>query len=243
MKYHYVWLFWSSAFLVPWGMLLVLKPGHRAVMWRTSCWTALLGITEPLYVPEYWNPPSLFDLAQRTGFDIESFILSFAMGGVAAVLYNTVTNQDLAPVDESEKQPPLHRFHPLALYAPYILFVPLYFLPWNVIYPSILCLVIGAVAAVICRPDLKYKTLGGGLMFLGFYVIYMLGLKWFAPGYIGQVWNLPGLSGVVVYDIPLEELLFGFTFGLYWTGVYEHFTWNRSLGRRSASGHSHESSA
>lgn len=28
--------------------------------------------------------------------------------------------------------------------------------------------------------------------------------------------------------IPLAELLFGFAFGLYWTGVYEHFTWHRS---------------
>ena len=40
--------------------------------------------------------------------------------------------------------------------------------------------------------------------------------------------QLPALSRVLVYGIPLEELLFGFTFGLYWTGVYEHFTWNRT---------------
>ena len=34
-----------------------------------------------------------------------------------------------------------------------------------------------------------------------------------------------------IYGIPLEELLFGFSFGLYWTGVYEHFTWSKSLAR------------
>ena len=27
-----------------------------------------------------------------------------------------------------------------------------------------------------------------------------------------------------LYGIPTEELLFGFVFGLYWSGVYEHFT-------------------
>jgi len=42
---------------------------------------------------------------------------------------------------------------------------------------------------------------------------------------IAQVWNLPALSGVPVRGIPLEELLFGFAFGMYWTGVYEHLTW------------------
>jgi hypothetical protein len=26
----------------------------------------------------------------------------------------------------------------------------------------------------------------------------------------------------------LEELAFGFAFGLYWAGIYEHFTWRRS---------------
>jgi len=57
----------------------------------------------------------------------------------------------------------------------------------------------------------------------------MLGLKWFAPGYIEQVWNLQALSGVLFGGIPLEELLFGTAFGLYWSGVYEHFAWTESV--------------
>lgn len=59
--------------------------------------------------------------------------------------------------------------------------------------------------------------------------MFMLGLKWLTPGYIEQVWNLPALSGGLIYGIPLEELLFGFSFGLYWTGVYEHFTWSNRV--------------
>jgi len=229
MKYHYVWLIWSSAFLLPWLALYLNNPKHRSVIWRTSLGTALFGVTEPIFVPEYWNPPSLFDLAQRTGFDIESFVFCFAIGGIGAAFYNTVTGQDLVPMSKAERRASQHRFYPIALAAPYVLFVPLYFLPWNPIYPSMVCLVIGAVAAVICRPDLKWKTFVGGTLFLILYTIFMLGLRWFAPGYIEQVWNLPALSGVLIYGIPLEELLFGFTFGLYWTGVYEHFTWNKSV--------------
>ena len=66
-------------------------------------------------------------------------------------------------------------------------------------------------------------------MFLILYAMFMLGLVWFTPGYIPQVWNLPALSGVLIGGIPLEELLFGFSFGWYWVGVYEHFTWNTSV--------------
>jgi hypothetical protein len=80
----------------------------------------------------------------------------------------------------------------------------------------------------VCRPDLWKKTVIGGFLFLGIYAAFMLSLLWFAPGYIGEVWNLAALSGGLIYGIPFEELLFGFAFGLYWTGAYEHFTWNMS---------------
>ena len=225
MRFHYVWLVWSVLFLLPWVWLYLANPGHRKVMLRVSLITALLGLTEPIYVPIYWNPPSLFELAQRTGFDIESLIFAFAIGGIGSVLYNTLSRQDLTPLSAVERQSPRHRFHMWALLAPYFLFVPLYLLPWNPIYPSLLSVLIGVIASVICRPDLMRKTLIGGLLFLGLYTVFMLGVLWFSPGYIEQVWNLPDLSGVLIVGIPLEELLFGFVFGMYWTGVYEHFAW------------------
>lgn len=229
MKYHYVWLAWSSAFVLFAAGLYVLNPDDRKVMWRTGLATALLGLTEPIFVPEYWNPPSLFELAQRTGFDIESLIFAFGIGAIGTVLYNTFTQQHRVPVGAEERHQPRHRIHRAALFVPYVLFIPLYLLPWNPIYPSIVTLVAGAIASVICRPDLTAKTLVGGLLFFGLYALFMLGLVWLTPGYIEQVWNLPALSGGLVYGIPLEELLFGFSFGLYWTGVYEHYTWSKGV--------------
>ncbi|MEO8310539.1 MAG: lycopene cyclase domain-containing protein [Caldimonas sp.] len=236
MKQHYVWLVWSSAFLIPWGVLYVANPGLRSVMWRVSLVTALFGVTEPLFVPAYWNPPSLFELAQRTGFDIESLIFAFAIGGIGAVLYDTLTRRQLVSIDPAERAAPTHRLHLTALLLPFVAFVPLYFLPWNPIYPVLVCLVLGALASVWCRPELKRKTLIGGLLFFGLYAVFMLGLKWFAPGYIEAVWNLGALRAGLVYGIPAEELLFGFAFGLYWSGVYEHFSWSTLLIGRNEDG-------
>lgn len=229
MRYHYVWLIWSGAFLLPWIALQLKTPLLRRVMWRASLATAVLGLTEPIFVPGYWNPPSLFDLAQRTRFDIESVIFAFAIGGVGAVLYNALTRTHLASVAAEKQREPLHRFHRMALLVPFATFVPLALLPWNSIYAAIVALILGSAASVLCRPGLTKKTLTGGALFLGFYAVFMVGLVWFAPGYIPQVWNLPALSGVLVYGIPLEELLFGAAFGLYWSGVYEHVTWTESV--------------
>ena len=229
MTYHYVWLIWSSAFLLPWGLLYALFPQHRVAMWRSSVIMAPFGLTEPLFVPEYWNPPSLFELAQRTGFDIESFIFSFAIGGIAAVLYNVILHKRMGELSSAERHQWRHRGHRWALAVPFVLFPILYFLPWNPIYAGIAAMMLGAIAAVLCRPDLKSNMLVGGVLFLVIYTTFLLGLKWSAPGYIEQVWNLKDLSGILIYGLPLEELMFGFSFGLICSGLYEHFTWKRSV--------------
>jgi len=225
---RYVWLIWSVAFLIPWTVLYFVKPGFRREMLRVSLATSLLGLSEPIFVPEYWNPPSLFDLALRTGFDIESLIFCFAIGGIGAVMYNALAGKEIVEMPHEARHSGRHRWHRLAIAAPYLVFPVLYFLPWNPIYPGIVAMAIGGIANVLCRPDLLRNTLVGGALFLFLYSVSMLSLIIFAPGYIEQVWNLSALSGVLLVGIPLEELAFGFTFGLYWAGIYEHFTWHRS---------------
>ena len=230
MKYHYVWLIWSCAFLLPWmALYLFSSQPQRREMWGVSIVMGLFGLTEPFFVPQYWNPPSLFELAQRTGFDIESIIFSFAIGGIGAVLYNSLMRRRVARTDPGERHRDPHRRHRWALATPFVSFPVLYFLPWNSIYAAIAAMLLGSIAVVLCRPDLRANTLVGGVLFLAIYTIFLLGLKWSAPGYIEQVWNLEALSGAVIYGLPLEELAFGFSFGLVWTGIYEHFTWQRSV--------------
>ena len=226
---QYVWLAWSIAFLCPWLLLYVFTPALRREMLIVSAATSLLGLTEPIFVPEYWNPPTLFDLAQRTGFDIESLIFCFAIGGIGTVLYNGLAGQGLEPIPRHEHAAHRHAWHPLAISAPYVVFPLLYFLPWNPIYPGIIALAVGGTATVLCRPDLLRNVVIGGAVFLGLYAVFMLVLIATAPGYIEAVWNLPALTGIRVAGIPFEELAFGLAFGLYWSGVYEHFTWRRSV--------------
>ena len=130
-------------------------------------------------------------------------------------------------MEAGERYRPLHRHHYKALAAPLLAFPVLYFLPWNPIYPGIVIMVIGAIANVLCRPDLKRKTWVGGVLFLVYYIVFLTGLEWTTPGYIERVWNLGALSGIRVVFMPVEELLFAIAFSAYWSGVYEHFTWRR----------------
>ena len=228
MSDQYVWLTWASSFLLPWLLLLWRYPAHRRVMLWASVLTTPFGLTEPLFIPRYWNPPSLFGLAQRTGFDLESLIFCFAIGGVGSRLYDMLTRRSTRPLPTVELAARRHRYHRLLLCIPVIVFPLLYPLAWNPIYPAILAMLAGGVATVTCRPDLAANTGIGGTLFALYYVSFVLGLELSAPGYIGRVWNLRDLSGVLLARVPLEEILFGFAFGLYWSGLYEHLTWRRS---------------
>lgn len=213
--YRYVWLVWASAFLAVWALLYALFPRQRRAMGWASLYTTPFGLAEPLFVPAYWNPPSLFDLAQRTGFVLESLIFCFAIGGVGSVLYNIVTGARLEAVSAAQRHHHRHRWHRAALLTPFVVLPALLPLRWNPIYPAMLALGTGALATVTCRPDLTLKTLAGAVLFFGYYFVFMLALDALAPGYMR------------VLEVPVEELGFGLAFGAYWAGVYEHVCWQR----------------
>ena len=183
--------------LVPFWYLglhcLSLRRRHGGPCSWASALTAPFGLTELWFVPKYWNPPSLFDLAHRTGFDIESLIFCFAIGGLAAAGYRVLvptSEHALAPQARSSYA---HRWHRAALASPFFVFGVLLMLPWNPIYPGIAALFAGALASGLCRPDLWRNTFVGGLVFLAIYAVFLMGLKLVWPGYIEAVWNLGDL--------------------------------------------------
>ena len=88
-------------------------------------------------------------------------------------------------------------------------------------------MVVGGLFTWYCRPELKKKMLVSAMIFLGIYFVYFLTLIALYPNYVEQVWNLQDISGILIVGIPLEEILFGVSFGFFWSSVYEHFTWRK----------------
>ncbi|HUK92794.1 MAG TPA: lycopene cyclase domain-containing protein [Methanomicrobiales archaeon] len=221
-----VWFSWSLLLLCIWGLVYALlkNPESRHEMLVVSAWTSLLAVTEPLFVPRYWNPPSLFGLAQSTGFDIESFIFSFAIGGLAVVLYELAVPVRHVPLQGKRT----HLYHPLALVFTPLLFAAItLFSGINPIYSAIIALIAGGCLVLVVRGDLFRKMLSSAVIFLGLYSAYFLTLVVFAPGYVQRVWDLKALSGFEILGIPLEELAFAFSFGFFWSGVYEYALFKR----------------
>src|SRR3990167_2851992 len=227
---QFAWFLWSMFLIVIWGIIYAFLKNKesRKEMLVVSLWTSLLGLSEPLFVPAYWNPPSLFDLAHRTGFDIESLIFAFAAGGIVFALYNLLFHKSEKPIAESLHQSHRHRFHHAVLWSVPVIIVVLFFATTlNPIYDFIIAGIIGGLLTWYCRPDLAKKMVASAGLFLVLYYFYFLTLIAVYPGYVGQVWNLKNLSGILITGVPLEELLFAIVLGFYWSSVYEHFTWQK----------------
>lgn len=220
------WLTSSLGLLAIWIAIFILKPNVRKEMFWISLFTMPAGLTEPLFVPEYWNPPSLFNLAQTTGFDIESLIFSFSIGGIGSVLYELIVKTRHKKLSAQEKHSKMHRFHPLALFSPLIAFLILYlFTKLNPIYSTSISMLVGSVATVLCRPDLKKKVLIGGVSFLSLYFVFFVLFNLIYPDLVQTAWNLQAISGIIILGVPVEELMFAFAFGTLWSGLYEHIKW------------------
>jgi hypothetical protein len=236
MEAVYAYLVLSTALFGVWLVLFAIRTDIRRELLWVSVGTMFLGLTEPLFVPAYWNPPTLGNLARRTGFDLESLLFSFAIGGIVFAAYDVIFRAAQSESLVHERRHPRHRFHVLAiLSAPLVFGLVLVLTRLNPIYarhrPGRRLL-----RDLYCRPDLWRKMLvSGGLFFLIYFVVFALFNLAF-PGYVVPVWNLAAVSGLRLAGVPLEELMFAFTFGLYWSSIYEHLAWraSRPLPRRVA---------
>ena len=179
-----------------------------------------LAVSEPLFVPGYWNPQAILGFKIFSlNFDLESFIFCFAIGGIAAVIYEVFLSQHLKKARERRIKT-LRHFYLLVA----VLFVTfaLLIVAVKAIYAGILSMGLAAVVIMITRKDLRREIVFGGVMFAIVYFAYFVILNnVIFPDWISKVYNLKELLGINFLKIPIEELLWALTFGALWAPLYE----------------------
>jgi hypothetical protein len=227
---HLIWLEWSLLWLGAWLVLFLLIRDNdvRKEVLGASILASVFGLTEPIFVPRYWNPPSLFNLAQTTGFDLESFIFAFGVGGIVVGLFERIFSVHHRALKTGETRYPRNTSLIAFTVLVSTLFISLLlFLPINPIYSTIIIMVTGGLLIVYLRPDLWLKLAASSLLFTAFYLLYFLWFVLYAPGYVVQVWNIQAISGSLIAGIPPEEILFALGFGFFWSGIYDFYAWRK----------------
>lgn len=179
-----------------------------------------LGLTEPLFVGRYWDPPSLFDLARRTGFDLESMVFAFAVGGLAGALYDVAAVSDR----RSPRAPGagVKRALQWTLVAPVAVVAAVLFVTGRPMLAGVLGLTAGGMLRFAFLPELREKSVVGAALFTAVYGVTLLALAVLAPDPAARLWLD---AGPRLGPIPLSEVAFAASFGLFWSGLYEQVAW------------------
>lgn len=224
----YRYLISSLILLLVWYILFLYRKDLRKDMLFASLIALPFGLTEFFFVPNYWHPKTLF----ASTLDIESFIFLFAIGGIASVMYEVILNKHLKKERESRSKRLSHFlvFVTLTLTAFILLnmIIPGAFRD-KLIYTWTLAGFIGGIAIIIVRKDLLHEVILGSVLFMLLYFFSLLIFNSLIfPGWISDEWNLANLSGIFIFNIPIEELLFALSFGVLWAPIYEFIQGFRS---------------
>ena len=243
--------------LLAFWLLIRIALGFEKRSWKVSefWWASLtcaaLGFTEPLFVPSYWNPPSILKFGR---WDFESFPFCLAVGGITGVLtelppvkgflldsyfgIERALRWALALVSKMTG----HRIHAAILDRPAVsVLIPRDQLRIeNMLLVTFSLAVFGVTgqfainiiykAAIVCFSSALWIAwrrpslrwqIPGGG--ITFMLLYAIVLVVTPWRYPGffNYWNLQALSGIRILGAPAEEYLYAFTFGALWAPLYE----------------------
>ncbi len=216
----YEYLLGSLSLLFIWIIFYSKRKDLRKQMLWTSFIVMLFAFMGPLYVPEWWKPPTLFDLASKTGLDIESFIFSFAIGGLITVIYYHIFKLKSKKIEIKKGVRIDALFFAMIIFAGFLLFTE--------VHPSqssSLSMFLGGIIILIKRRDLLKKVMFTSSFFT---ISYLIGFKIFIitfPEFIENYYSLSNLTGILLYGVPFEEFLFAFSVSFLWSGMYEYVNW------------------
>jgi len=216
--YRYSYLIGVIIFGVAWIVCYIVGKTYRPqAIWGTIVSTPF-ALTSVLFIPQYWTPPSLFDLDKKIHVGIEDFLWAAAVGGIGAVVGEIVLKERLSRARSQRRE--LH-------YAPFVVAAVVcgileFWHPGKTIYNMSIAFALGAVVVFFRRRDLVPLMLIGSLNFTVLYLALFLILLALYPEFIDRYYNIPNLLKIYVFKVPIEELMFASTGGAIWSIAYEY---------------------
>ena len=216
--YHYSYLVGVVIFGVAWMVCYFVGKAYRPqVIWGTVV-SAPFALTSLLFIPQYWTPPSLYDLDKRIHVGIEDFLWAAAVGGIGAVVGEIGLKERLTRNRRQRRE--LH-------WAPFVVAGVLFGIlefwhPGKTIYNMSIGFAVGAVVVFFRRRDLVPLMLVGSFSFTVLYWFLFRIVLFFYPQFVAYYYNLPNLLNIYVAGVPIEELMFASTGGAIWSIAYEY---------------------
>lgn len=207
----------SLLLLFIWLIVFLLKKDLRLKMLISSLIVLPLALSELAFVPEYWQPDALIN----PQLSVEDFIFTFAIGGIIAVLYELFfvkkfIQKKLCDCFGGEYQ------HGLTL----AIGLGIVFSLWlifkiNFMYAVYFGILFDILVIVITRKDLIRDMVVTSVLFGFLYFVFFAILVRVFPSFLTH-WSFGELSGMTLFRVPLEEIIWAFGIGALIGPIYEY---------------------
>lgn len=218
VNYQYSYLIGSLIFLLIWLLMYLWRKNIRKEIWIFSLIFGVLAFpANYIYLQDWWHPLTI----TRTILGIEDFILGFATGGVAAVIFEDVFKKKIK-IRKSRKDKSINILSILILIL--TLFIGSYFiLGLHSFWVSLIVFGIPTLIIWLKRKDLIIDSLFSGILL----VIVSFPSYWIpeliSPGVVEKLWYLDKLSGIIFLGQPLEDIIWWFFAGIFIGPLYEYW--------------------
>ena len=189
-------------------------------MITVSIFTGLCGpVSELLYLSDYWKP----QLFNGWAIGIEDFLFGFFIGGIASVIYEVLFRKHFRTIKKRRPK----SFVTLLVFALFVFVTSILFISGlNSIYSTSIAMILIGVLVSVLRKDLFIDSVMSGLLMgLTLFILYFIFLNLY-PEAISRWWLIHNISGLFVWKVPVEELLWAFGLGVMVGPLYEFFAGN-----------------
>jgi len=214
-NFQYASILGNLFFFLIWIFLFLNRRDLRKEILIMSLIVAPMGpLSELFYLRDYWQP----EFFNSWSAIIENLFFAFTIGGVASVIYEEFFGKKYAKRHLTSHQKYMFG---IALFGIIFMLTGCLILGFNSIYVSIFGFLIIGLFMIALRNDLLKNTLFSGLLVgIIMFVFYFIFGNIF-NNIIQRWWLLKNISGIVIFNAPLEELLWGFSWGFVASPTYE----------------------
>lgn len=215
IPFQYAYLTGNLIFFLLWIFFFIRRKDLRKEMLVMSLLVAPLGpLSEFWYIRDYWKP----ELFMGGVWGFEDTWFAFSAGGIGGVIYEEIMGRRIIKRHLRRHNWLLGVFAAIALLT---LILLNNILRINSIYASSIAFLIPATIIVLTRKDLVWDAILSGIFLsLSAFFSYQIFIFLF-PGIIERWWMLHNISGILVARVPLEELLWFFSWGMLIGPLYE----------------------
>ena len=200
-----------------WVLLYAYRKDLRNEMLVMSSIVAIFGfIMEALvWTEDWWRPITI----TGTLVGIEDLLFGFGLGGMTAVAY-----EELFKMKNVRKKVDLNHVKHLAILLAVSSAVGSFFyfvLGYNSFVTWTVSTTAATIVIYVIRPDLIIDSLATAFILTLFSIILFAILNSIEPGFVYSWWLFENLSGIIFLLIPLEDIIWFFTTGLFVGPIYE----------------------